>query len=102
MSLSALKEQRPTIRKKQIQSISKNPEERCLAGWFDGAACATGLNSGAGGVIRINENKIFKWFSIAVWVPIPERSCLERGLFSHLLFGLTSQSSLCRVIQGLL
>jgi hypothetical protein len=62
LSLSALKEYRLYPRKKKVQSISKNPEARCLAGWFDGAACATGLNSGAGGVIRINENIIYKWY----------------------------------------
>jgi ribonuclease HI len=61
MSLSVLKEQRPTIRIKKIQSISKYLVEKCIAGWFDGAACATGLNNGTGGVIQINENKIFKW-----------------------------------------
>jgi len=61
MSLSILKEQRMTIRIKQIQSISKYPAKKCLVEWFDGAACATGLNSGARGVIWINENKIFKW-----------------------------------------
>jgi ribonuclease HI len=32
-----------------------------LIGWFDGVARATGLNSGAGVVIRINENIIYNW-----------------------------------------
>jgi ribonuclease HI len=30
-------------------------------GWFDGAALSNGLQSGAGGMIKINDNTIYKW-----------------------------------------
>jgi len=30
-------------------------------GWFDGATTADGTNNGAGGVININANTLFKW-----------------------------------------
>jgi ribonuclease HI len=33
-----------------------------VVGWFDGAASSSGLNSGAGGVIKISENCSYKWF----------------------------------------
>jgi ribonuclease HI len=33
-----------------------------MVGWFDGATTSSGLNSGAGGVIRINEQCCYKWF----------------------------------------
>jgi hypothetical protein len=32
-----------------------------VVGWFDGAAEASGSNSGAGGIIRTRDNRIFKW-----------------------------------------
>jgi ribonuclease HI len=31
-------------------------------GWFDGAAQQSGQNSGAGGVIRVNDHQSYKWF----------------------------------------
>lgn len=31
-------------------------------GWFDGAALTLGQNSGAGGIIRFFEHKIYKWY----------------------------------------
>jgi len=30
-------------------------------GWFDGVALSNGLQSGAGGMIKINDNTIYKW-----------------------------------------
>ena len=33
-----------------------------VVGWFDGAVASSGLNNGAGGVIRINEISSYKWF----------------------------------------
>jgi ribonuclease HI len=62
LSLSTMEDYRLPPRKKKFRNITKNPKVKCLAGWFDGAACANGLNSGPGGVIRINENKIYKWY----------------------------------------
>jgi ribonuclease HI len=38
------------------------PVARDPSGWFDGAASTTGLNSGAGGIIRISEHRTFKWY----------------------------------------
>ena len=45
-----------------MRRITKNLLTRCLARWFDGAAVKNGTNSGAGGVIWINENIIYKWY----------------------------------------
>jgi ribonuclease HI len=36
-------------------------DEGGTVGWFDGATSSTGLNSGAGGIIRINEQSRYKW-----------------------------------------
>jgi hypothetical protein len=32
-----------------------------IVGWFDGVAHSSGLNCGAGGIIRINEHRCYKW-----------------------------------------
>jgi len=32
-----------------------------IIGWFDGAAQKNGEQSGAGGVIKLNEHSIYKW-----------------------------------------
>jgi hypothetical protein len=55
-------EYKPSIRTKKMRRMPKRPVVRGMTGWFDGAALASGRNSGAGGVIRINENIIFKWY----------------------------------------
>jgi ribonuclease HI len=33
-----------------------------VVGWFDGDAHSSGHNCGAGGIIRINEHRSYKWF----------------------------------------
>jgi hypothetical protein len=59
LSISIMREHKPTLRTKHLRRNPKKPEVRCMTGWFDGAAYASGRNSGVGGVIWINENIIF-------------------------------------------
>jgi ribonuclease HI len=44
-----------------MRRVPSRPAVGGTVGWFDGAALATGQNSGAGGVLQINEHIIFKW-----------------------------------------
>jgi len=31
-------------------------------GWFDGASSSSGIQSGAGGIIKISDNTMYKWY----------------------------------------
>jgi ribonuclease HI len=52
-------------RKKEKVQIPRTtcyaPSEHKTIGWFDGAAQQNGLQSGVGGVIKINEHSTYKW-----------------------------------------
>jgi ribonuclease HI len=55
-----------------------------IAGWFDGATQSNGQQSGAGGLIRINENTVCtNGLSTVVQAPILEQNYLESGPLSH-------------------
>jgi ribonuclease HI len=44
-----------------LRRVPSRPAVGGTVGWFDGAALSSGQNSGVGGVIRINEHRIYKW-----------------------------------------
>jgi ribonuclease HI len=44
-----------------MRNIVIKNEVKGATGWFDGAAEATRLNSGAGGIIKTRDNRIYKW-----------------------------------------
>jgi len=41
--------------------LKTSPQVSTITSWFDGATQLNGKESGAGGLIRINANTIFKW-----------------------------------------
>jgi hypothetical protein len=60
-SLLALREYKH-IPKVSVQRLGfSHPAVGGTVGWFDGATSSIGLNSGAGGVIRISEQCSYKW-----------------------------------------
>jgi ribonuclease HI len=61
LSLGAVRSHRPQERLHSIRrSVHILPLNRII-GWFDGAAQKNGEQSGAGGVIKLNEHSVYKW-----------------------------------------
>jgi hypothetical protein len=53
-----------STKKEKVQHyIFTNPttKDNMTIGWFDGAAQLNGLESGVGGMLRINEHSTYKW-----------------------------------------
>jgi hypothetical protein len=44
-----------------FRSTNPTPKDNMTTGWFDGAAQLNGLQSGVGGMLRINEHSTYKW-----------------------------------------
>jgi hypothetical protein len=61
LSLGAVRSHRPQEKVHSIRrSVHTLPIDKII-GWFDGAAQKNGEQSGAGGVIKINEHTVYKW-----------------------------------------
>jgi hypothetical protein len=59
LSISVMGDYKTPTKIKKSRRLLLGPVVRDFSGWFDGAAVSTGLNSGAGGVIRITEEHNF-------------------------------------------
>jgi ribonuclease HI len=60
-SLIAMGDYKSLLKASTPRVVLPLPTVGGIVGWFDGAAHISGQNSGAGGVIRINEHRYYKW-----------------------------------------